>query len=70
MPADDVCRRRSTEQAVTANPSWDAERSSSKSEMCSLLGPISSSFNGYMFDPSIMVAGVLFRMGLLLLHLA
>ena len=38
--------------------------------MCSLLGSIPSSFDGCMFGPSISMADVFFRMGLLLLHLA
>lgn len=70
MPADDVGCRRPTEQADAADSGGNAERSSSSPKMYALLDTIASYSDRGGFDPSIGVAGVLFRLGLLLLRLA
>lgn len=70
VPADDVRRRGPTEQAHTANPSRNAEHSSSSPKMCTLLDIIASSLGRDRFNQGIGMAGLLLCMGLLLLRVA
>ena len=70
LPADDVRRRRPTEQAVATDSRGHAERSSGSPKMRALVDSVSSCPGCGGFDSSIGVACVLFCVGLLLLRLA